>query len=40
VVSTMWKEMQEDHLTNQQAIIKLTNAVHDGLAYGNWPWSY
>jgi hypothetical protein len=24
--------------TDKEIILELVNAIHDGLAYGNWPW--
>lgn len=25
---------------SDEAMLSLVNALHDGLAYGNWPWTF
>lgn len=35
----IYRAMEADHLAENQMQMELAGAIHDGLAYGNWPWN-
>lgn len=37
-VSTIYNKMWEDNLSATEIENQLITALHDGIAYGNWPW--
>lgn len=39
-VDAMWTEMRRVNTDDDTIVRTLSGILYDGLAYGNWPWSW
>lgn len=39
IVTSIYHDMQCDHVTPRDMEVQLVGAIYDGLRYGNWPWA-